>query len=133
MGFKRRSRDITTRYSVPPPANITHTRLTTAQDLIHLAHELKIESFCLHYHYYYYYYLSLTKFAEISVTNSQTTLIRETEYVTKAFTFSTPYDCDDGLLPSALSCGSTILGLPTLILKVISTRMGRIHSTGEGF
>merc|ERR1712080_117696 len=102
-------------------------------DLIHLAHELKIEFFCLQYYYYNYFYLSLIKIAEISVTNSQTTLIRETENVTKALTFSTPYDCDDGILPSALSCGTNILGLPTLILKVISTRMGRIHSTGEGF
>jgi len=46
LAFKRRSRDITTRYSVPPPANTTHTRLLPAQDiLIHLAHELKIEPF----------------------------------------------------------------------------------------
>lgn len=33
-------------FSVPPPANTTHTRLLPAQDiLIHLAHELKIEPF----------------------------------------------------------------------------------------
>jgi hypothetical protein len=124
LAFKRRSRDITTRYSVPPLPQTQHTSLTTSLRIISdtsCAIKLKIENLlftitststttttsC-----------RLPKLPVFYTTNSQTTLHERYCYihVTNAFSFFLRLYDDGWIQPPALSSGDG-LGIPPTLKK----------------